>query len=67
MAQLTKPVEGLPNEGATETLQINNRLSKYYAEANETELSEVTTFLSTAFTKRISKEVWSDLIKSIPQ
>lgn len=65
--QPTNPVEGLPIEGETETPQVNNRLAKYYTVAQETELSEeVTTFLSAAFTKRISKEVWSDLMKKYP-
>lgn len=65
--QPTNPVEGLPNDNLTETPQLKSRLAKYYTEATETELSEeVTTFLKTAFTKRISKEVWSDIMQKYP-
>jgi len=51
----------------SETPQLNSRLSKYYSEAKEAQLSdEVTTFLTTAFTKRLSKEVWSELMQKYP-
>ena len=50
-----------------ETPQLNSRLAKYYTETKETVLAEeVATFLSTAFTKRLSKDVWSDLMKKYP-
>ena len=50
-----------------ETPQLNSRLAKYYTEAKEARLSdEVTTFLTTAFTKRLSKEVWSELMQKYP-
>jgi hypothetical protein len=57
------------NEGEPqpETSQLNSRLAKYYTETKETVLSEeVATFLSTAFSKRLSKDVWSDFMKKYP-
>jgi hypothetical protein len=67
--QLPNPAQGLVNEvePQPETSQLNSRLAKYYTEAKKTVLSEeVATFLSTAFTKRLSKDVWSDLMKKYP-
>ncbi len=68
--QLPNPcTEELLDEGKnpTETLQLNSRLAKYYTQTKEATLcEEVTTFLTTAFTKRLSKEVWSDLMQKYP-
>ncbi|CAB4011272.1 Gag-Pol poly [Paramuricea clavata] len=67
--QLPNPAQALVNEGEPqpETSQLNSRLAKYYIETKETVLSEeIATFLSTAFTKRLSKDVWSDLMKKYP-
>ena len=51
----------------SETPQLNSRLAKYYTEAKQAQLSdEVTTFLTTAFTKRLSKEVWRELMHKYP-
>ena len=50
-----------------ETPHLNSRLAKYYTETTEAQLSEeVTTFLTTAFTKRLSKNVWSELMQKYP-
>ena len=50
-----------------ETPHLNSRLAKYYTETKEAQLSEeVTTFLTTALTKRLSKNVWSELMQKYP-
>ena len=57
------------NEGEPqlETPQTNTRLARYYTEAKETVLSdEITAFVTSTFTKRLSKEVWSDLMQKYP-
>ena len=67
--QLPNPSQELVNEGEPqlETPQINSRLAKYYTEAKEAVLSEeITAFVTTAFTKRLSKDVWSDLMPKYP-
>ena len=67
--QMVQPSQELVNEGEPqlETPQINTRLARYYTEAKETVLSdEITAFATSAFTKRLSKEVWSDLMQKYP-
>ena len=67
--QLPNPSQELVNEGEPqlETPQINSCLAKYYTEAKEAVLSEeITAFVTTAFTKRLSKDVWSDLMQKYP-
>ena len=67
--QLPNPSQELVNEGEPQlaTPQINSRLAKYYTEAKEAVLSEeITAFVTTAFTKCLSKDVWSDLMQKYP-
>ena len=53
-------------EGLNE-LPLSDRLGKYYTETQQVSLSDETTnFLKTAFTKRISKEVWSTIMQKYP-
>ena len=57
----------LHNPDALNELPLSDRLGKYYIETKQVSLSDETTnFLKTAFTKRLSKEVWSNIMQKYP-
>ena len=57
----------MKGEPQLETPQINTCLARYYTDAKEAVLSEeITAFVTTAFTKRLSKEVWLDRMQKYP-